>query len=30
VLESIQGVSGAEVSLEKAQATVTYDPVKQM
>lgn len=28
VLESIQGVSGAEVSLEKAQATVTYDPAK--
>ncbi|HEV8259974.1 MAG TPA: heavy-metal-associated domain-containing protein [Burkholderiales bacterium] len=28
VLESIQGVSAAEVSLEKAQATVTYDPVK--
>lgn len=25
VLEGIQGVSGAEVSLEKAQATVTYD-----
>jgi copper chaperone len=28
VLESIQGVSRAEVSLEKAQATVTYDPAK--
>ncbi|HEV8695935.1 MAG TPA: copper ion binding protein [Lysobacter sp.] len=28
VLESIQGVSGVEVSLEKAQATVTYDPAK--
>jgi copper chaperone len=28
VLESIQGVSSAEVSLEKAQATVTYDPAK--
>ena len=28
VLESIQGVTSAEVSLEKAQATVTYDPAK--
>jgi copper chaperone len=28
VLESIQGVSSAEVSLEKAQATVTYDPAQ--
>ena len=28
VLESIQGVISAEVSLEKAQATVTYDPAK--
>jgi copper chaperone len=28
VLERIQGVSGAEVSLEKAQATVTYDPAQ--
>jgi copper chaperone len=28
VLESIQGVKRAEVSLEKAQATVTYDPAK--
>ena len=28
VLEGIQGVSGAEVSLEKAQATVTYDPAQ--
>ena len=28
VLESIQGVSGAEVSLEEAHATVTYDPAK--
>ena len=28
VLESIQGVNSAEVSLEKAQATVTYDPAK--
>jgi copper chaperone len=28
VLESIQGVSGAKVSLDKAQATVTYDPAK--
>jgi copper chaperone len=28
VLESIQGVDSAEVSLEKAQATVNYDPAK--
>jgi copper chaperone len=28
VLEGIQGVSSAEVSLEKAQATVTYDPAQ--
>ena len=28
VLESIQGVSSAEVSLEKAQATVTYYPAQ--
>jgi len=28
VLEGIQGVSSAAVSLEKAQATVTYDPAK--
>ena len=28
VLESIPGVSGADVSLEKAQAKVTYDPAK--
>ncbi len=28
VLEGIQGVTSAEVSLEKAQATVTYDPAK--
>ena len=28
VLESIQGVSSAEVSLEKAQATVIYDPAQ--
>ena len=28
VLESIQGVTSAEVSLEKAQASVTYDPAK--
>ncbi len=28
VLESIQGVNSAEVSLEKAQVTVTYDPAK--
>ncbi|MGH8757939.1 MAG: heavy-metal-associated domain-containing protein [Burkholderiales bacterium] len=28
VLESIQGVNSAEVSLETAQATVTYDPAK--
>jgi copper chaperone len=28
VLERIQGVTSAEVSLEKAQATVTYDPAK--
>lgn len=28
VLESIQGVTSAEVSLEKAQASVTYDPTK--
>ena len=28
VLESIQGVSSAEVSLEKAQATVTFDPMQ--
>jgi len=28
VLESIQGITSAEVSLEKAQATVTYDPAK--
>ncbi|HEV8647028.1 MAG TPA: heavy-metal-associated domain-containing protein [Burkholderiales bacterium] len=28
VLESIQGVSSVEVSLDKAQATVTYDPAK--
>lgn len=28
VLESIHGVTSAEVSLEKAQATVTYDPAK--
>jgi copper chaperone len=28
VLESIQGVTRAEISLEKAQATVTYDPAK--
>jgi copper chaperone len=28
VLESIQGVTSADVSLEKAQATVTYDPAK--
>ena len=28
VLEGIQGVTRAEVSLEKAQATVTYDPSK--
>jgi len=28
VLEVIPGVSGAEVSLEKAQATVTYDPAQ--
>ena len=28
VLEGIQGVSGAEVSLEKAQATVSYDPAQ--
>jgi len=28
VLESIQGVTSAEVSLEKAQAAVTYDPAK--
>ena len=28
VLEGIQGVSRAEVSLEKAQATVTYNPVQ--
>lgn len=28
VLEGIQGVSRAEVSLEKAQATVSYDPAQ--
>jgi copper chaperone len=28
VLESIQGVISAEVSLERARATVTYDPAK--
>jgi len=28
LLESIHGVSSAKVSLEKAQATVTYDPAK--
>lgn len=28
VLEGIPGVTSAEVSLEKAQATVTYDPSK--
>ena len=28
VLQSIRGVTSAEVSLEKAQATVTYDPAK--
>jgi copper chaperone len=28
VLGAIDGVTGAEVSLEKAQATVTYDPGK--
>ena len=28
VLESIQGVSSAEVSLERAQATVIFDPTK--
>ena len=28
VLEGIQGVTSAEVSLEKARATVTYDPAK--
>jgi copper chaperone len=28
VLESIEGVTSAEASLEKAQATVTYDPAK--
>ncbi len=28
VLSGINGVAGAEVSLEKAQATVTYDPGK--
>ncbi|MGQ0578525.1 MAG: heavy-metal-associated domain-containing protein [Betaproteobacteria bacterium] len=28
VLENIQGVINAEVSLEKARATVTYDPAR--
>lgn len=28
VLGAIDGVTGAEVSLEKAQATVTYDPAR--
>jgi copper chaperone len=28
VLEGIQGVSSADVSLEKAQATVTFDPMQ--
>jgi len=28
VLEGVQGVSSAEVSLERAQATVTYDPAR--
>jgi len=28
VLEGVQGVSSAEVSLERAQATVTYDPAQ--
>lgn len=28
ILSGINGVAGAEVSLEKAQATVTYDPGK--
>jgi copper chaperone len=28
VLENIQGVISAEVSLEKAQATVNYDPAR--
>lgn len=28
VLESIDGVRSAEVSLDKARATVTYDPAK--
>jgi copper chaperone len=28
VLDSISGIAQAEVSLEKAQATVSYDPAK--